>query len=106
MLASSVLITAGTPDSMYLEDRQEKWLRRRRTEGRRERGRDGGMDAAVSRLANKINKSLCCVVLDLTHLVLSYFPFVFFSLENCCGLELELRAGVIHVCSTSLRLRL
>lgn len=26
MLASRVLITAGTPDSMYLEDRQEKWL--------------------------------------------------------------------------------
>lgn len=29
MLASRVLITAGTPDSMYLEDRQEKWLRRK-----------------------------------------------------------------------------
>lgn len=28
MLASRVLITAGTPDSMYLEDRQEKWLGR------------------------------------------------------------------------------
>lgn len=28
MLASRVLITAGTPDSMYLEDRQEKWLRK------------------------------------------------------------------------------
>lgn len=54
MLASSVLITAGTPDSMYLEDRQEKWLRRRRKEGGRERGRDGGMDAAVSRLGNKM----------------------------------------------------
>lgn len=26
MFASSVLITAGNPDSMYLEDRQEKWL--------------------------------------------------------------------------------
>ncbi|TNN72095.1 hypothetical protein EYF80_017672 [Liparis tanakae] len=26
MLASRVLITAGTPDSMYLEDRHEKWL--------------------------------------------------------------------------------
>lgn len=25
-MASRVLITAGTPDSMYLEDRQEKWL--------------------------------------------------------------------------------
>lgn len=30
MLASRVLITAGTPDSMYLEDRQEKWLGRER----------------------------------------------------------------------------
>lgn len=29
MLASSVLITAGIPDSMYLEDRQEKWLWRK-----------------------------------------------------------------------------
>lgn len=29
MLASRVLITAGTPDSMYLEDRQEKCLRRK-----------------------------------------------------------------------------
>lgn len=36
MLASRVLITAGTPDSMYLEDRQEKWLRRRKE--RREKG--------------------------------------------------------------------
>lgn len=33
MLASSVLITAGTPDSMYLEDRQEKWLRSKGKEG-------------------------------------------------------------------------
>lgn len=33
MLASRVLITAGTPDSMYLEDRQEKWLRREGREG-------------------------------------------------------------------------
>lgn len=33
MLASRVLITAGTPDSMYLEDRQEKWLRRKRERG-------------------------------------------------------------------------
>lgn len=29
MFASSVLITAGNPDSMYLEARQEKWLKRR-----------------------------------------------------------------------------
>lgn len=29
MFASSVLITAGSPDSMYLEDRQEKWLQRK-----------------------------------------------------------------------------
>lgn len=48
MLASSVLITAGTPDSMYLEDRHEKWLRRRRKEGRKG-GMDGEMDAVVSR---------------------------------------------------------
>lgn len=32
MLASRVLITAGTPDSMYFDDRQEKWLRRNREE--------------------------------------------------------------------------
>lgn len=45
MLASRVLITAGTPDSMYLEDRQENWLRRRRNVGKRagenEKGRLG-----------------------------------------------------------------
>lgn len=29
MFASSVLITAGNPDSMYLEARQEKWLKRK-----------------------------------------------------------------------------
>lgn len=42
MLASRVLITAGTPDSMYLEDRQEKWLWRKRNEGgHREEGKQG-----------------------------------------------------------------
>ena len=45
MLASRVLITAGTPDSMYLEDRQEKWLWREKTKGtqkKREVGIMGG----------------------------------------------------------------
>lgn len=50
MLASRVLITAGTPDSMYLEDRHEKWLRRRGKEG----GSRGEMEAVVSRLENKM----------------------------------------------------
>lgn len=53
MLASRVLITAGTPDSMYLEDRQENWLRRRRNVGKRagrERERKIGDINAVSRL--------------------------------------------------------
>lgn len=53
MLASRVLITAGTPDSMYLEDRQENWLRRRRNVGKRaggERERKIGDINAVSGL--------------------------------------------------------
>lgn len=42
MLASRVLITAGTPDSMYLEDRQEKWLWRKGNE--RDEGGEGGRE--------------------------------------------------------------
>lgn len=38
MFASSVLITAGNPDSMYLEARQEKWLKRKgKTNGWRDK---------------------------------------------------------------------
>lgn len=40
MLASRVLITAGTPDSMYLEDRQEKWLREEKKGRRAEEGKE------------------------------------------------------------------